>query len=42
MPWSLELNEILKILISEYTTKKNSFKFLLQKEELNLTFDQVI
>ena len=40
---SSELNEILKTLISEYTTNNEfALRFLLQKNELNLTFDKIL
>jgi hypothetical protein len=43
MFWSTELNEVLTILLSQCTTNNEiASRFLSQKSELNLIFDQVI
>jgi hypothetical protein len=43
MFWSAELNAVLTTLLSQYTTNNEiASRFLSQKPELNLTFDQVV
>jgi hypothetical protein len=43
MFWSAELNAVLTTLLSQYTTNDEiASRFLSQKPELNLTFDQVV
>jgi hypothetical protein len=43
MFWNSELNEMLTVLMSKCTTNNEiASRFLLQKNELNLIFDQVI
>jgi homoserine dehydrogenase len=43
MFWSAELNEVLTTLLSQYTTNNEiASRFLSQKIELKLTFDQII